>query len=352
MFTCIIQAPEPQAIIIIASILLLLRVSELSRALGPFVRGHIHGVQDRNGGNGPLDRDIGGAQAPELDVAPRVQRPFQDLVGPFPSDLGPKVLGVAKVEAVDGHDQSGRSGSGEGFGKGDGAGAGTRGVSAERSAGDAGGIGCMRNPTHFEQPQSDIIPDVSVDGKAFLGDVGCFRLDVPLLLLEAVECAQPDDDIGGVIIGASEFDIVAKGLLVGRVLVPVRPSPTGVFGPVAHLEDRVISQETKPRRSTFMDDGIIPRIEADLEVVLPNFSGGSPKANVGFGVRVDCMETDCNFFTGVKGESARILLWWLVIGHVISQIRSPVHLFSGLNRWFATRIRQQRFVAILGCHGV
>ena len=194
-------------------------------------------------------------------------------------------------------------------------------------------------------------PDVSADGEAFLGDVGCFRLDVPLLLLEAVECAQPDDDIWRVIIGASEADLVAIGLLVGRVLVPVRPSPAGVLGLVAHPEDRVIGQDTKPRRSTFMDDGIIPRIEADFEVVLPNFGGGSPKANVGFRVRVDCVETDCNFFTWVKGESARILLWWLVISHVVSKIRSPVHLFSGLNRWFATRVRQQGFVAIFGCHG-
>ena len=166
MFTGIIQATEPRAIIIVAGILLLLRVSELSRTLGPFVRGHIHRIQDGNGGNGPLDRDEGGAQASELDVAPRVQRPFQDLVGPFPSHLGPEVLGVAKVEAVDGHDQSGRSGSGEGFGKGDGAGVGTRGVSAERSAGDPGGIGRMSDPTHFEQPRSDIIPDVSIGSSA------------------------------------------------------------------------------------------------------------------------------------------------------------------------------------------
>ena len=210
----------------------------------------------------------------------------------------------------------------------------------------------MSNPTNFEQPNSDIIPDVSIDGKPFLGDIGCFRLDVPLLLLEAVKCARPDDNTRGVIIGPSEADLVAIGLLVGHVLVPVRPSPTKVLGPVAHLEYRVISQHTKPRRSTFMDDGIIPSIEADLEVVLSNFSGGSPKANVGFRVRIDCVETNCNFFTWVKGESARILLWWLVIGHVISKIRSPVHLFSGLNWWFATRIRQQSFVAIFGCHGV
>ena len=349
MSTSIIQATEPQAIIIVTLFLLL---CELSRTQRPFIRRHIHRIQHRNGGNGTLDRDEGGAQTSELDVTPRVQRPFQDLVSPFTSHLGPKVLGIAKVEAVDGHDESWCSCSSERFGKCDRAGAGTRAVSAERSAGYPDGIGRMSNPTHFERPKSDIIPDVSIDGKPFLGDIGCFRLDVPLLLLEAVKYAQPDDDIGGVIIGASEANLIAIGLLVGSVLIPVRPSPTGFLGPVAHLEYRVISQHTKPRRSTFMDDGIIPSIEADLEVVLPNFSGGSPKANVGFRVRVDCVETNRNFFTWVKDESARILLWWLVISHIVSNIRSPVHLFSGLNWWSTTRIRQQRFVAIFGCHGV
>ena len=352
MFTRIIQATEPQAIIVVAGILLLLLFCELSRALGPFVRRHVHRIQDRNRGDGTLDCDEGSAQASELDVAPCVQRPIQDLVGPFTSHFGPKVFGIAKVEAVDGHDEAWCSCSGEGFGKCDGAGAGTRGVSAECSARYPGGVGRVGDPTHFEQPNSDIVPDVSVDGKPFLGDVGCFSLNVPLLLLEAVECAQLDDDIGGIIIGASEANLVAVGLLIGRVLVPVGPSPTRVLGPVAHLEYRVIGQHTKPRRSTFMDDGIVPSIEADLEVVLPNFGGGSPKTNVGFRVRVDSVETNCNFFTRVKGESARILLRWLVIGHVISKIRSPIHLFSGLNWWLATRIRQYSFIAILGCHGV
>ena len=101
-----------------------------------------------------------------------------------------------------------------------------------------------------------------------------------------------------------------------------------------------------------MDDGIVPSTETDLEVALPNFGGGSPKANVGFRVRVDCMETDCDFFTWIKGQSARILLWWFVFGHVIPNIRSPVHLFPGLSWWFATGTRQHSFVAIFVCHGV
>lgn len=271
MFTSVIQATEPQAIVIITILLL----CELSRTLRSFIRRHIHGIQHRNRRDGTLDRDEGGAHASELDVAPRVQRPFQDLVGPFPSDLGPKILGVAKVEAVDGYDEPWCSCSGERFGKGDRAGTGTRGVSAERSAGDPGGIGRMSNPAHFELPNSDIIPNVRIDGEPFLGDIGCFGLDVQLLLLEAVKRVQPDDDVGGFIIGVSEGNLSAIGLLVGCVLVPVRPSPTGVLGPVAHLEYRVIGQHTKPRRSTFMDDGIVPSIEADLEVVLPNFSRGS-----------------------------------------------------------------------------
>ena len=78
MSTGIIQATEPQAIVIVAGILLLLRVCELGRALGPFVHWHIHRVQDGNGRDGPLDRDVGGAQASELDVAPRVQRPRRE----------------------------------------------------------------------------------------------------------------------------------------------------------------------------------------------------------------------------------------------------------------------------------
>ena len=47
-------------------------------------------------------------------------------------------------------------------------------------------------------PDLDMVPDMGIDGDVpFLGGVGCLRLDVPLLLLEAVECARPDDDIGG-----------------------------------------------------------------------------------------------------------------------------------------------------------
>ena len=209
----------------------------------------------------------------------------------------------------------------------------------------------MGNPADFEEPYSDIVPDVGVDGEAFFGDVGCFGLNVSLLFFEAVERAQPDDDVGRVIVGASEGDFVAVGFLVGGVFIPIGPCPTGILGPVTHLENRVIGQHTQPGRSAFMDEGIIPRIEADFEITFPDFRRGSPKADIGFGVRIDGVEPDCDVFAGVEGERAGILLWGFVVRHVVAQIRSPVYLFSGLGWGFATRVRQESFVAILGCHG-
>lgn len=47
-------------------------------------------------------------------------------------------------------------------------------------------------------------------------------------------------------------------------------------------------------------------VEADLEVVLASFSGGSPKVDVGFCMAPSTVwRLSVNFFTWVKGESAR-----------------------------------------------
>ena len=58
--------------------------------------------------------------------------------------------------------------------------------------------------------------------------------------------------------------------------VPVRPCPAGFLGPVGYLEYRVVGQHPEPGRAAFVDEGVVPGVEADFEVARSDFGGGGP----------------------------------------------------------------------------